>query len=171
MAGSAIGKAPGGRAPIVVADSVTALDARHRGAVLVAGSHGGLVAAWYAATAGVRAAIFHDAGIGLDEAGVAGLARLDATGIAAAAVDGASARIGDGADVLRRGRVSRANALAAALGVRPGMDAAAAAALLRAAPGATGRLSRVNRAAGAAGARPGMTVPEFAALFRAAGER
>jgi pimeloyl-ACP methyl ester carboxylesterase len=64
------------RAAIVVADSVTALDARHAGAVLVSGSHGGLIAARYAAAAGVRAAVFNDAGIGLDDAGIAGLTVL-----------------------------------------------------------------------------------------------
>ena len=65
------------RAAIVVADSVTALGARHEGAVLVSGSHGGLIAARYAAAAGVRAAVFNDAGIGLDDAGIMGLQGKD----------------------------------------------------------------------------------------------
>ena len=127
-----------GSAAIRIADSVTALDASHRGVVLVAGSHGGLVAAWYAARAGVRAAILHDAGIGLDDSGIAGLALLAGIGTAAAAIDGMSARIGDGADVLRRGRISRVNPIAARLGVAAGMPCAEAAELLRDAPAATG---------------------------------
>ena len=49
---------------LLTADSVTELDARHRGAVLVAGSHGGRIAACYASRAGVHAVILNDAGIG-----------------------------------------------------------------------------------------------------------
>ena len=111
---------------IATADSVTELG-ELAGQVLVAGSHGGVVAAHYAAKARVRAVILNDAGIGLDEAGVAGLALLETIGMAAAAVDHASARIGDGSDMLARGTVSRANVLAVALGVSPGMRCAEAA--------------------------------------------
>jgi hypothetical protein len=106
---------------ILTADSVTELGPEARGAVLVAGSHAGRIAAYYASRAGVHAAILNDAGIGKEEAGVAGLAALEAVGMAAAAADCATARIGDGADALARGVVSRANALAAACGVVPGM--------------------------------------------------
>ena len=109
------------RAAVVVVDSVTTLDATHAGAVLVTGSHGGLIAARYAAAAGVRAAVFNDAGGGLDDAGVAGLQALESVGIAAAAVSHDSARIGDAADTLARGIVSRVNAPALACGVRSGM--------------------------------------------------
>ncbi len=106
------------------------------GKVLVAGSHGGVIAAYYGAKAGAHALILNDAGIGMDEAGIAGLAYLDAIGIAAAAVSHASARIGDGADMLARGVVSRANACAARAGVSAGQSCSAAAGLLRSAPGA-----------------------------------
>jgi hypothetical protein len=105
---------------IVTADSVTQLG-DVAGKVLVAGSHGGLVAAHYAAKAKVRAVILNDAGIGLDSAGIAGLALLDSIGMAAAAVDHASARIGGGADMLARGIVSTVNAAAARCGAAPGM--------------------------------------------------
>ena len=58
------------RLPVIQpCESVTALS-EVDGKVLVAGSHGGLVAASYAAKALVHAVIFNDAGIGLDEAGV-----------------------------------------------------------------------------------------------------
>jgi hypothetical protein len=114
----------------VVADSVTEL-ADAAGKVLVAGSHGGLVAAWYAARSGARAVILNDAGVGKDEAGVAGLAWLEAIGMAAAAVAGGSGRIGDGADMLARGRISRANEPARSLGVTLGMKCSEAAGLLR----------------------------------------
>jgi len=119
---------------IEAADTVTELDERHRGAVLVTGSHGGIVAAQYAAHAGVRAGIFNDAGGGLDGAGFAGLAWLEARGIAAATLAHTSARIADAADALACGIVSHANAIAARCGLRPGMRCADAAQALRDAP-------------------------------------
>jgi hypothetical protein len=118
-------------APILLADSVTALSATHAGCVLVAGSHGGIVAARYAAHARVRAALFNDAGIGCDGAGIAGLSWLEALGVPAAAVAHDSARIGDAADSLARGRISSANGEARACGVVVGQDCAQAARLLR----------------------------------------
>ena len=122
---------------IVTAESVTQLG-DVSGRVLVAGSHGGIIAAWYAAKAGVRAVVLHDAGIGKDEAGVAGLPWLEAIGIAAAAVAHTSARIGDGVDMLARGIISRANRIAQACGVQPGTSCADAAARLLAAPAGQG---------------------------------
>lgn len=131
---------------LVVADSVTALPAEARGAVLVTGSHGGMIAAHYAIDAGVRAAIFNDAGRGLDDAGVAGIVALDGAGMAAAAVAHTSARIAVASDTLERGVVSFANALARALGVAPGMACRAAADRLRVAPLPTGRLPEQREA-------------------------
>jgi len=119
---------------LLTADSVTELDARHRGAVLVAGSHGGRIAACYASRAGVHAVILNDAGIGREDAGIAGIAALESVGMAAAAADCATARIGDGADTLARGVVSRVNALAAACGVVPGMPVRDAAVRMTQAP-------------------------------------
>jgi hypothetical protein len=126
---------------ILTADSVTELDARHRGAVLVAGSHGGRIAAYYASRAGVHAVILNDAGIGKDEAGVAGIAALVEIGMAAAAASCTTARIGDGADTLARGVVSRATAIAAACGVAAGMAVREAAERLRNAPQPRGVLA------------------------------
>src|SRR5216683_7478137 len=102
-------------ASILSADSVTRLGSAHVGAVLVAGSHGGVYAACLAARAGLRAVILNDAGIGLDEAGIAGLAYLDGFGMASAAIGHDTARIGDAADMARRGIVSHVNAAAALL--------------------------------------------------------
>lgn len=125
-------------ATLLVVDSITELVPAHAGHVVVSGSHGGVIAAYYAAKHRARAALFNDAGIGRDEAGVAGLGYLEAFGIAAAAVDHGSARIGDGPDTLASGVVSRVNRLARACGVAPGMSAREAAGRLSAAPGATG---------------------------------
>src|SRR5262245_2838931 len=90
-------------AGVVLADTVTALDATHHGVVLVTGSHGGLIAAYLAARAGVRAVIFNDAGAGLDDAGLAGIDRLERQSIAAATVAHTSARIADAADTYANG--------------------------------------------------------------------
>ncbi|MEO0681812.1 MAG: hypothetical protein AAF192_15515 [Pseudomonadota bacterium] len=119
---------------IVVLGSITDAAPAHRGLAAICGSHGGLNAAAMASSAGLRAVILSDAGRGLDGAGVAGVLALAQIGMAAAAVDAGSARIGDGADIAARGRISVANAAAAALGVAPGMAAHAAAERLRAAP-------------------------------------
>ncbi len=107
-------------APILTADSITRIGAEARGAVVVNGSHGGVYAAYLAAKLGVAAAIFNDAGVGRDRAGIAGLEYLAGLGIPAAAVGHLTARIGDGADMMARGVVTHANRPAAALGCRAG---------------------------------------------------
>ncbi len=129
--------------PVAVLDSITKLGPGHRGAVVVAGSHGGLYCGWVAAAASIRAVVLNDAGGGLDGAGIACLAPLDTIGMAALTVDHRSARIGDGQDMLRRGRVSNVNATAAALGCTVGLEVAASLALLRAAALPTGTLAPI----------------------------
>jgi len=123
---------------IVAAESVTALG-EVAGKVLVAGSHGGVIAACLGALAGAHGLVLNDAGIGKDEAGIAGLRWLEVFGIAAATVGHASARIGDGADMLRRGIISHANAIASIAGVRAGQTCREAAERLRDAPAARSR--------------------------------
>ncbi len=117
---------------VVAAESVTRLG-DVAGKVLVAGSHGGVIAAWYGAKAGAHALVLNDAGVGKDRAGIAGLAYLEAIGMAAAAVDCMSARIGDGADMLARGVISHANAYAALCGVVAGQACRDAAERMRSA--------------------------------------
>ena len=118
---------------IVIAATITKLPPGSVGAVLVTGSHGGVYPGQLAVAAGVRAVIFHDAGIGRDQAGIASLALLEAVGIPVAAIAHSSARVGDADDMMARGIISRANAPAAALGVKPGLACAAAADLMHAA--------------------------------------
>ncbi|HEY1794507.1 MAG TPA: hypothetical protein VGG57_00170 [Stellaceae bacterium] len=109
-------------AAIVVADSITRVaESEAAGAVVVNASHGGIYAAYLAAKLHAAAAIFNDAGIGRDRAGIGGLDYLQELGIAAAAVGHMTARIGDGADMMARGRITFANALAENLGCRTGM--------------------------------------------------
>jgi hypothetical protein len=122
------------RPSLILAPTVTKLPPDVRGAVLLTGSHGGRYAGCCALLAGVRAAIFHDAGIGRDEAGIGALALFAALGVPAAAVSHETARIGDAGDMRARGRISRVNDAAAALGVAPGMGCEDAALWLERAP-------------------------------------
>jgi len=61
----------------VIADAVARLPPSARGAVLLTGAHGGRYVGSVALAAGVRAAVFHDAGLGMDEAGIASLLLFD----------------------------------------------------------------------------------------------
>src|SRR6202043_1378178 len=105
----------------------------HVGTVVVTGSHGGILgghpetALKYAALA----ALFNDAGIGADEAGVGRLPALDARGIAAGTVAAASARIGDARSTYEDGVLTRINHRAAARGIAPGMTAREFVAIVR----------------------------------------
>jgi hypothetical protein len=140
---------------VLVLDSITQVPAGSRGGVVIAGSHGGVYAAFLAARAGLGGVVLHDAGIGMDEAGVAGLEYLERLGCAAAAVAHSSARIGDGEDMARRGVISRVNARAAARGCVPGEVAMECALRLAGAPAAAApppyRESRIALRTGSGG--------------------
>lgn len=119
--------------PIIVIDGVVKLPPEANGGIVVGGSNATAYAAYFSAKAGARAAIHHDCGIGRDEAGVSGLLWADQHGMAMAAVATASARVGDAADMVKRGIISRANRLAAACGVKNGQTVAHAVELLKSA--------------------------------------
>jgi hypothetical protein len=102
-------------------DSITELGPADAGCIAVSGSHGGLSSARFAAAARPLLTVFNDAGIGRDAAGIAGLALLQAQGLAACTVGHASARIGDARSTLNDGIISHTNECAAALGVVPGL--------------------------------------------------
>ncbi len=114
----------------LVLDSITKLAPEDTGRVVIAGSHGGSYAAYCAARGRVRAVVLNDAGVGWQQAGITGLHDLQQWGVAAATADYRSCRIGDGADMARHGIISHVNDLAYALGCRPGMAVAQAAARL-----------------------------------------
>jgi len=118
-------------APIVIADSITRVGPEAAGAVVVNASHGGVYAAYLAVKLRAAAAIFNDAGVGRDRAGIGGLGYLDRLGIAAATVGHDTARIGDGADMMASGVITHANVLAGSLGVEAGQDCRDAAARLQ----------------------------------------
>jgi uncharacterized protein YunC (DUF1805 family) len=144
MAGAAFREEALPELPILTADSITRIAAEAVGAVVVNGSHGGVYAAYLAAKLGVAAAIFNDAGVGRDRAGIAGLDYLATLAIPAAAVGHETARIGDGADMMVRGRLTHVNRPARTLGCQPGMACRdAALCLQKAAP--SGRVPPAER--------------------------
>ena len=108
--------------PVFLLDSVTEGGEEQTGQVVVTGSHGGASAARYALRYRPLLVVFNDAGIGKDEAGVAGLGILEEAGLAAVAVAHTSARIGEARDTWESGVISRANAPARALGLMPGLS-------------------------------------------------
>lgn len=107
-------------------DSASDVEASDSGAIVVTGSHGGLLGgrAGSAVKAPVVAAVYNDAGIGIDDAGVSRLPALEAQCIAGAVVAARSARIGDGRSTYTDGVLSVVNAVAARLGARAGMTTA-----------------------------------------------
>ena len=117
--------------PVLTADSITRIGSEAAGAVVINGSHGGIYAAYLGAKLRVAAAIFNDAGVGRDNAGIAGLDYLATLGIPAAAVGHETARIGDGSDMIARGIITHANPPAHSLGCRVGMACRDAAAYLQ----------------------------------------
>ena len=115
---------------VVLTGSMSFCDARHRGDVLCAGSHGGRVNIRPVLAIRPRGAIFNDGGMARDRSGVSGLPALDEAGIAAAAVASASARIGDPDSMWATGVLSAANDTAQARGVRVGQTVQHAARVL-----------------------------------------
>lgn len=106
---------------LLLVDSITEAIGPGAGRLVVSGSHGGISAGRFAVQAGVRLAVFNDAGVGLGEAGIAGLALLQDAGIAGCTVSHHSARIGEARSTLDDGVISHVNGAAAALGARPGL--------------------------------------------------
>jgi len=125
-------------AGIHIVDSVTLLGPDDAGKVAIAASHGGVYAGYLAARAGVRAVILHDAGVGLDDAGIGSLSYLQDLGIAAAMIDCRSAIIGSGDSLATDGVISFVNDTAAGLGCAPGQKAMACARAMEGAPGGSG---------------------------------
>jgi hypothetical protein len=111
-------------------DSINYCKPEHTGCVVVSGSHGGLYSAYKAVSCRVRAAVFNDAGVGKNSAGIAALSFCEAHGLPVAVVAHQSARIGDARDMLRRGLISKGNASAEMAGIAVGMPAAEAAEIL-----------------------------------------
>jgi hypothetical protein len=99
----------------------------NRNDIILTGSHGGLVGTAPAVKYPVIAALYNDAGIGKDGAGISRLPWLQKNGIIAATVDANTARIGVGMDTYESGMVSFANELALDIGISRGISAREAA--------------------------------------------
>jgi hypothetical protein len=112
---------------VFVADSATSFNTAQAGGVFITGSHGGDTAVLFALAAGARAAVFNDAGVGKEGAGIAGLRVAEDHGVAAVAVSHRSARIGDGRDTWANGAISFCNRCALEVGVDVGMSVVEAA--------------------------------------------
>jgi uncharacterized protein YunC (DUF1805 family) len=115
----------GGRRRVVLIDSAALVSPEDAGQIVVTGSHGGLVGDDPQTALRVEgfAAVFNDAGIGVDGAGTTRLPVLEARGIAAFTVAATSARIGEARSTIEDGIVSVTNNIAASLGARVGMTA------------------------------------------------
>lgn len=108
-----------GPPPVVIMDSAGWITDEHQGAIVVTGSHGGTVGG-KAVKAPVAGAVFNDAGIGLESAGIQRLTVLDSSRTPAFTVSNMSARIGDGMDTYRSGIISHVNQSAHDSGVEIG---------------------------------------------------
>ena len=98
--------------------------------VLVTAGHTGRSAVPYLLRVRPFGFICSDGGKGREDGGITGLAMVETEGLAGATVDARRARMGEGLSSYHDGVISAVNALAAAAGVRVGMPAAEAAALL-----------------------------------------
>jgi hypothetical protein len=114
-----------GATRIVALDSNGLVGPDDAGHVMVTGSHGGLLGGKpeTAVKAAVAMALYNDAGIGIDAAGLSRLPALDSRGIPAGCVSCFSARIGDALSTWNDGYISACNATAAARGGRIGQSA------------------------------------------------
>ncbi len=119
---------------IFVIDSISAVTHEMRGQIVVTGSHGGGSAARLALAHPPAFAVFNDAGVGLNNAGIAGLEILQRQGVAACTVSHVSAAIGDAQSTLATGVVTHTNALAHDHGVRVNQSCAEAISFLSKAP-------------------------------------
>lgn len=117
---------------IVVMDSARWVDERNTDRdVVVPASYIGVLPARMIAVHRPRGVVGHDACLGKEGAGIAGLWYLEALGIPAATADGMTAEMGNGMDLWESGRISRLNYPAERCGVQQGMSVKEAARLMR----------------------------------------
>lgn len=115
-----VARGQGGR--VVIMDSITKVTPEDAGGLVVSASHGGASSGEFALEVPLKVAFFNDAGVGKDDAGIAALAMLQASGVAGGTVSHTSARIGDAQDMWDHGVVSHVNEHARALGITPGQS-------------------------------------------------
>lgn len=108
---------------VIACDSASLVKPDDADAIIITGSHGGRLAGrpGYGLAVRARGAVFNDAGIGIDMAGVQRLEILDRNSTPAVTVDAMTARIGDAYSVWESGIISHINTQAAKRGVTIGM--------------------------------------------------
>lgn len=111
---------PLGKGRVILLDDPAASTAEQVGRVVVCGAPATLESARRLLRHAPALVALHDAGVGKDGAGIAGLARLADVHLPAVAVSHQSARIGDADDVLAHGVVRHLNEPARKLGLREG---------------------------------------------------
>jgi hypothetical protein len=113
-----------GQPAVTCLDAAPMLEAGDAGSIVVTGSHAALFRGKpdSVVNVDVRAIFFSDAGVGLDNAGIARLPTLDTRGIAAATASVESAPIGAALSIYHDGVMSFINSTAESLGARPGMS-------------------------------------------------
>jgi len=112
-----------GELALVCADSIGMIVPEDAGKIVVTASHGALSGGRpdNAVAPDVHACFFSDGGVGMDGAGIARLAPLDARNIPAGAVSADSAPIGDARALYHDGILSHVNQAAQRAGAQPGM--------------------------------------------------
>lgn len=116
-----------GKARIVIVDTSSDVDEGNNMDIIITGSHGGVNACEYMGNLKIKGMVSNDAGIGKNEAGIAGMKGLDKYDIPAVAVSTMSAKIGNGTSTYEQGSLSATNELAKKLGISQGMSAREAA--------------------------------------------
>lgn len=112
-------------------DSARYVDSRNTGNdVVLPASYIGVLPARMCAIYRPKGVIGHDACVGKDGAGIAGLWYLEALGIPAATADGMTVEMGNGQDLYDSGVISYLNYHAETLGIRVGMPVREAAELM-----------------------------------------
>lgn len=108
---------------VIACDSASLVEPDDGGAIIITGSHGGRLAGrpGYGLAVQARGAVFNDAGVGIDMAGVQRLEILDQNSTPAVTVDAMTARIGDALSAWESGIISHINTQAAKRGVTVGM--------------------------------------------------
>lgn len=105
---------------VVAMDSISIVEPDDRGQVVIAGSNGGVASGVVARQYACAFVALNDAGIGKEDAGIAGIAAIDADGIPGVGIGHESAEISDGLDTWENGVVTYVNATAHRLGFRTG---------------------------------------------------
>jgi hypothetical protein len=107
-------------AKIILIDSITAINAEARDAIVISGSHGGFSSTGFAINNSERPLLvfFNDAGVGKDNAGIYCLDALEQIGVACACYGHMTACIGQARDGFDHGIITHVNSTAAALGLK-----------------------------------------------------